>query len=210
MTHEKLKLIFSHFEYFIYNYNIHMTDNQIVDDIILSINSIQFGSDGTRYIAGSNGTYQIYEFSHGKFETAADDALPKYIFVRNSMKTVILYNKKIWKLNKWFICASCGKITNIRMKYMYNKEEICVHCFFIMNYDNPDKKTYDKAPLTIGKYIKKYAYRHNSEICNSTERCFLCDYNKGKLLLDINDRELLYRGSNLREIIADRTLDIEI
>lgn len=187
-----------------------MSDSQIVSSIIEKNYNYTNSKVGERYIMEHDGKYHISEYDGTKWIIISKDySHPKYIFVSDIMKTVILFGGKFWKQNKWFICSECEKLTLQKMKYMKGMVELCVHCFFKLHHDNPNKKEYDGCPLTIGKYIHTYARQHKSDKCSDPSKCFLCDYKNGKLLLDINDRNIIYKGK-LIDLLKSTSIDITI
>jgi hypothetical protein len=188
-----------------------MADNQIVTSIVNNTENFH-GVVGERYIIEIDGKKVISEYNGNVWMVLPQNNEPKYIFVSNAMKTIILHEGVIWDNTKWFICSTCQKITIQRMKYsggIKGMSEICVHCFFKKNHDNPNKKEYDHHPLTIGKYIHKYARSHRMDKCSDQKKCFLCDYRSGKLLLDINDRNIIYTGK-LIDLLQKTSIDITI
>ncbi len=184
-----------------------MADSQIVTNIIENIDNC-VPSVGDRYIIKSKNKCEIVEYNEGWVNVPLEQT-PKYIFVSDKLITVILFNNKIWTTRKWFICTTCNKLTTNKMKCTLDVNEICIHCFYKMNHNNPNRDEYDGKPMTIGMYIKKYAYAHNTNTCSDSSNCFLCDFKNNKLLLDINDRDVIYKGK-LIDILKDKTLDIKI
>lgn len=186
-----------------------MGDNQIVTAVVQDIANMQRGV-GKRYIVMKNGKYVIAEDNGTEWiyiEQIDKQNTPAYIFVSDVNRPVILYDGKIWTEKKWFICSECKKVTVNRMKC--EGKEQCIHCFFKINHDNPNRKEYDGHPMTIGRYIKKYANYHNVETCNHTDKCFLCDFKKNKLLLGINDSDIIYHGKMV-DILQTKTIDINV
>lgn len=187
-----------------------MADNQIVSDIVQSVDNYT-AHVGERYVLRKNKTYELIEYDGTGWKNIRDDIVPKYIFVSKQMRTIIHFNGKIWAQSKWFICSECEKITINSLKYTHGNREICVHCYFKMNYDNPNMKEYDCPPMTLGQYINKFAkvHYHNINKCPNKNKCFLCDYKNGKILFNINDRNLIYNG-NILNYVKNTTIDIVI
>lgn len=185
-----------------------MADSQIVSSIVKNTDNYH-AKVGERYVIEKDGKCQISEYNGTEWKYLPPDLIPKYIFVSDIMQTIILFSGKIWNQRKWFICSGCEKLTLQKMKHMKGAMEICVHCFFKMNHDNPNRKEFDGCPLTIGKYIHQYAGQHKSDKCSDPSKCFLCDYKSGKLLLDINDRDIIYNGK-LVDLLKTSSIDIVI
>ena len=185
-----------------------MADSQIVLSIVKNTTNYH-ANVGERYIIEQNGKCQISEYNGTEWKNISPNLIPKYIFVSDIMKTVILFGGKLWNQKKWFICSVCEKLTLQKMKHLKGMTEMCVHCFFRMHHDNPNRKEYDGCPLTVGKYIHTYAGQHRSDKCRDPSKCFLCDYNNGKLLLDINDRDIIYSGK-LVDLLKASSVDITI
>ena len=184
-----------------------MSDNQIVTNIVSSKTGFP-AQIGERFILRDS-KCEIIEYDGKQMITIPQTSVPKYIFVSEILTTVILFNDKIWNFKKWFICSTCEKLTMNKIKCTYNMKELCIHCFYKINYDNPNRTEYDGNPMTIGKYIKKYSRCHRMDRCSDPKRCFLCDFNNGKFMSDINDRDIIY-GKHLNEILKNKTIDITI
>lgn len=184
-----------------------MTDNQIVMAIIPDTEHTPNATAGERYIVDDGKKCVIFEYTGTAWKELQQSMYPTYVFVTQQMKTIILFNKKIWSQRKWFICSLCGKITLNKMKSKIGATEVCIHCFFKANHDNPNKSEYDGKPITIGKYIQKFGKSHR--ICAEPTRCFLCDFKNGKLLLDIKDRNLVFT-KKLVELLHTDSENIDI
>lgn len=190
-----------------------MGDNQIVISIIdnytLLENNINNAQLGDRHIVKKDDQYFIVEYDGKSWNYLKTDAIPKYIFVSDRLTAILFYHNKLWNLKKWFICSECKQLTLYRMKRMKGTDEICSHCFFKINYDNPNKHEYDCEPMTVGKYIKQFASNHNIEKCTNHNKCFLCDYIKGKLISGICGKELIY-DKNLMDVLKSTYFDVII
>ncbi len=187
-------------------------DNQIVSSVIHEIDNTirEISVDGDRYLIDDKEGFHISEYVAGDFITTnIDTTRHMYIYVIDTNKTIIVINNKIWSTNEWFICNECNVLTNVNFKLTYKNNEYCNHCFFAINYTNPKRDEYDGHPMTIGKYIQMYSKNHNIKKCKHPNRCFICDYKKGKVLCDINDRQLIYSGK-LVDQLKNSKIDIII
>jgi hypothetical protein len=191
-----------------------MIENQIVTCIYetdIFRDKMKFrGVMGERLLKHDNlsNEYVIFEFN-GKFWGEVEPNIdPMYIFVQDYGVTIILFNKKIYPTAKYFICKCCEKITTNKLKHP--EQELCIHCFYQKNFDNPNRKEYDGIPMTLGRYIQMYERNHNMYQCTNPTRCFLCDYKKGKILFGINDSELIYKGKLIEMVKNNKKLEITI
>lgn len=194
-----------------------MVDNQIVISILDNPDELNQCPRqlGDRYIVKKDERHLIAEYNGSEWIYEKTNMNPKNIFVLNPKpnpfattqnNTVILYNEQIWNQYRWFICSKCEKLTSNKLKSVIGAVELCIHCFFKKNYDNPDRSAF---PMTIGAYIKKYAITHNSTTCSNQSRCFLCHFKQGKIMANIEDIHLVYPNGILSVLRANK-FDIQI
>lgn len=168
------------------------------------------GEVGDIFLVNIGDVYSIIEFNGSDWKfIEVNQQEPKYLYVIDKNKTMILFQNKLWNANKYFICVHCHKISMMSLKIGKDTLDCCVHCFFKINHDNPNKNEYDIPPMTIGKYIQKFSNRHNPNECVDSERCFLCDHKKNKLLIDIKDKQLIY-PNKLIDLLKMNPVRIEI
>lgn len=132
-----------------------------------------------------------------------------YIFDVSTEKFYIMSNHKILKRQTYFICEMCEKITKQIAMRRYENMELCCHCLFNKCYDSSERNKYDCEPMTIVDYISKCSEFHDSVNCSHSDRCFLCDHNKGKIHLDIKNWNKLY-GNRLNNLSEKCVIDITI
>jgi hypothetical protein len=187
-----------------------MGDNQIVTRFVNVFKKNHLGDSGSigeRMLVKIDNKDYIFEYDGEKWNEIEENNA-KYIYIVDRNDTVIYYQNNVFLLNNYFICSHCKKVINKTSKY--NQQEICIHCYFNINYHNPNRSEYDREPLTIGKYIHDYEKNHNVNFCSNKNCCFLCDYKNGKILCDIKDSELIYKNKLIDIVQKNNSIEFVI
>jgi len=180
-----------------------MGDNQIVINIVDNFDQILNVNVGDRYIIKNEDYSNIVEYDGNKWNKININACPINIFITDTNETVIYYNNKVWKQNKWFICMDCKKVTLCRMKKSIDVNEYCEHCYFkVMHSEEKLKKSSE-----IEKYIHKYSKIHYSYNCDHTKDCYLCDYNNNKFIKELCNNPAIY-GKNIIDNVKKLQFDM--
>jgi hypothetical protein len=78
------------------------------------------------------------------------------------------------------------------------QDQQCWHCLFWMNYSIDLRKQVDGAyGMSIAEYILKCKDVHTSDTCTRNSDnggCFLCEFNIGIPITDINNLDILYEN----------------
>jgi hypothetical protein len=164
---------------------------------------------GDRYlVSDSIRTHPMYiiEYDgHEWVQTQLDNRKPCMIYLIESNSSIIAHNNHLWSTSHFFICDDCNRVLSLSLKV----NNVCIECHFVRHYDNSNRKEYDGKPLSIGKYIFESKPYHNMKTCLHKDKCFICDYLSGKLMLDIVDAHLLYDSQTLKKL-HDETVIVVI
>lgn len=176
-----------------------VSTTQIVISIIDEPCTHMKGTVGDRYLLETPKKTSINEYDGSTWHIVdCDSQVPTYVHVISTGKNVIIYHNKIWHTDKYFICDSCIKVYPINIQSTKNNK--CIYCYFMEIHDVPNRDELDVPPMTIGQFIKTYHKTHKGFACIDPSKCFLCDYNSGKLLFDIKNPQLIYGNNMLKQL----------
>ncbi len=83
---------------------------------------------------------------------------------------------KAFKLNEQLQeCNYCAKFFKAETIVDYDDDEICLHCYFCINYTQKDKID-GKNDIHMATYISNYKNTHPKDFCLKKGMCVLCDY----------------------------------
>jgi len=145
------------------------------------------------------------KFDHHKNKNISSNKLSvtKAIMTTHGLNPNIIQNAELKNIDDMFQCAFCERFYLNDMLHEQNKiTKCCMHCFFWMNYDTfkkmspskfgegvrPPAKNDEEILIikSICDYITQCANIHNPELCSRYgDSCFLCDYKKGFITLDV-------------------------
>jgi hypothetical protein len=110
-------------------------------------------------------------------------------------------------------CTTCSRFFNSDDLFPL-EENLCIHCFFWLNYSIENRHIADIAysdfDIDIPNYILKYKNKHVMNPCpkSGVGSCFLCDYNNNIIIENINKKNLLgYSNKNVNNIKKEITND---
>lgn len=183
-----------------------VSTTQIVIGIITEPRTHVKGKVGDRYLLETQKKISINEYDGSSWQIVdCDSQVPTYIHVIETGMNVIMYHNKLWHTHKYFICDSCIKVYPINTQSIKNNK--CIYCYFMEIHDVPNRDELDVPPMTIGQFIKTYHKTHKGVTCIDPSKCFLCDYNSGKLLFDIKNPQLVY-GNNMLKLLQQKKITI--
>lgn len=183
-----------------------MGEMQIVHDLIKNIND-RDNVMGNRYLICENNTSQIHVYNGTEWEIINIGQKPTLVCITKKRKIVIVYDHIIWNMtkDKWFICDECGNLTDMKIQV---NDGLCIHCYFTKVYEEGNWEKHNNEPMSIGMYINRFGKNHLINQCKKN-KCFLCDYKKGRIFTNIKDRGIIYNKNMVKEL-TDKTIIVFI